>query len=79
MRRIDPKESGKKLKDLRGIRPRAAVAREIGIPYSTLTMYERGDRIPRFATMEAIAEYYHVAVKDIWAFEEGNPSDAQNG
>lgn len=57
---VDAKAIGEKLKALRGYTPRRVVAEDLGIPESTLTSYEQGERIPRDITKVAIARYYNV-------------------
>lgn len=57
---------GKALRDLRGIRTRRGVARELDISYSALCNYENGIRIPPDAVKVRIARYYGVSVQDIF-------------
>ena len=59
-------EVGKTLRQLRGIRTRTGVSREIGIPYSTLQAYEDGTRTPSGRTKQLLADYYHLRVEDIF-------------
>ena len=63
-------ESGKRLRQLRGIKTRTGVAREIGIPYSTLQAYESGTRTPNGRTKEKLASYYGVPVEVIFVANE---------
>ena len=58
--------SGKKLRELRGIRTRSGVTRETGIPYSTLQAYEEGRREPSGSVKERLADYYGVPVESIF-------------
>ena len=51
-------EVGKRLRQLRGIRTRTGVAREIGISYSALAFYENGDRNPSEKAKKLLADYY---------------------
>jgi len=52
--------------DLRGMRSRAVVAKELGITTQGLGMIERGDRIPRPDLMEKIANYYNKTVDELF-------------
>ena len=36
------------------------LAQKLGLAYSTISMYERGEREPNFETMEAIADFFNV-------------------
>ena len=65
-KQIDMKKAGQILRDLRGIRTRAGVSKETGIPYSTLEAYECGTRIPSGRNKEKLANYYGVKVSDIF-------------
>ena len=38
------------------------LAQALDLAYSTISMYERGDREPDFETMEAIADYFNVSM-----------------
>lgn len=57
---IDNKQIGKQLRELRTGRKKTIVevATALGIAPSTLTAYELGDRTPRDAIKEKIANYY---------------------
>lgn len=59
-------ESGKRLRQLRGIRTRAGVARELGISYSALAFYENGQRNPSPGVRKKLASYYGVPVEFIF-------------
>ena len=37
----------------------------IGVSYSTISMYERGEREPDFETTEAIADYFNVSMDSL--------------
>ena len=58
----DPKEVGKELRSLRGIRTRTGVAGELGISYSMLCKIEDGIRVPGDELKQQIAKYYGVSV-----------------
>ena len=62
----DPIEMGKRLRDVRGIRTKKGVSRELGIPYSTLCSYESGTRCPPPAVRIRIADYYGVSVESLF-------------
>ncbi len=61
--------AGKRLRDLRGIRTRTGVARETGIPYSTLQSYEEGKREPSGGVKQTLARYYGTTVESIFFAE----------
>jgi len=62
----DPKDTAKILRELRGIRTRTGVAKEIGISYSMLCKIESGCRIPSEELKQRIAGYYGVSVGEIF-------------
>lgn len=62
----DPKEIAKTLRELRGIRVRTGVARELGISYSMLCKIEDGQRIPGDELKQRIADYYGETVDRIF-------------
>ena len=59
-------EAGKRLRQLRGIRTRTGVARELGISYSALAFYENGQRQPQGPIKKKLADYYGVPVEFIF-------------
>ena len=61
---------GSKLRELRGDRSQAEVARELLISDSALSAYENGERIPRDDVKRRIAKYYGKTVGEIF-FDEG--------
>lgn len=63
-------EVGQRLRELRGIRTRTGVARELDISYSALNQYERGDRMPRPEVKQKIADYYGKRVEEIFCEQE---------
>lgn len=63
---INAKESGERLRELRGIRTRVGVANAVGVSTSALQAYESGDRTPRDEIKCRIADYYGVTVQSIW-------------
>lgn len=58
--------SGKILREMRGIRTKAGVARQIGLPYSTYCSYESGARCPGGRMKKKLADYFGVEVSDIF-------------
>ena len=62
----DPKDTAKILRELRGIRTRTGVAREIGISYSMLCKIESGSRVASSEMQQRIADYYGVPVGKIF-------------
>lgn len=63
---MNPVETGKKLRNLRGGKSPAVVAAALKISTSALAMYERGERTPRDEIKEAIARYYGRTVGEIF-------------
>ena len=53
---------GKRLTDLRGEKSQSEVAEAVGITQAALSMYERGERIPRDNIKIKLANYYGVSV-----------------
>lgn len=51
---------------LRGSQSREKTAADLGISLSAVTMYEKGQRIPRDEIKEKIADYYGVSIEDIF-------------
>lgn len=56
----------KNLREARGPIPRAKVCVDVGIAYSTLTMYETGQRIPRDEIKVKLARYYGRSVESLF-------------
>jgi transcriptional regulator with XRE-family HTH domain len=56
------KTTGQKLRKLRGRRSIAETAEAMGIPASTLSMYERDERTPRDSMKVKIAKFYKTTV-----------------
>lgn len=63
---MDAKEIGRRLKMLRGKTPGREVCKAVGISRSTLSMYERGQRIPRDEIKNKLALYYKKTVQEIF-------------
>ena len=57
---------GKRLKELRGKKTQAEVAKAIGISVSSLSMYEQNERTPRDATKIKLAAYFKKSVQSIF-------------
>ena len=62
--------AGAKLRELRGIRTRTGVAKELCMAYSTLQSYEDGTRNPPGRIKKKLADYYGVTVESIFFPEE---------
>lgn len=56
----------KKLVKLRGTRSQDEVAKAVGISASALSMYEKGERIPRDEIKVRLAKYYEKSVESIF-------------
>ena len=63
---MNAKEIGKRLIELRGNKTQEEVANALNISVSALSMYERGERIPRDNIKIRISEYYNVPIYDIF-------------
>ena len=61
---------GKKLRELRGEKSQAQVAKDLGISKSAYNMYENDVRVPRDELKVRIAEYYHVSIVSIFFAQE---------
>lgn len=57
---------GEKLRQLRGDKSSAEVAKDLKISDSALRMYETEQRVPRDDIKIALAEYYHTSVESIF-------------
>ena len=69
--KIDMYAAGKRLRDLRGIRPRQGIVKSmkeegVNISYSSLVFYESGIRTPKPDTRQKLADYYGVPVDFIF-------------
>ena len=65
-RKANMAKASKRLRELRGIRTRTGVARELHIAYSTLQSYEDGKRTPAGKVMQKLADYYGSTVESIF-------------
>ena len=63
---MNNKEIGKRLVELRGKRTQEEVAKEINVSVSALSMYERGERIPRDNIEIRISKYYERPIYEIF-------------
>lgn len=63
---LDSVEIGKRLAELRGDRSQAEISEKLGISVSALSMYERGERIPRDEIKVKIANFYKKSVQSIF-------------
>lgn len=63
---MDAKIIGKRLVELRGNKTQEEVANAVGISKSALSMYERGERIPRDNIKIRISAYYKRPVHKIF-------------
>ena len=57
---------GGRLVSLRGTMPQGQVAEAVGISVSALSMYERGQRVPRDSIKIRIANFYNTTVESIF-------------
>lgn len=62
-------EIGKRLIALRGDKTQTEVAKELEISVSALSMYERGERIPRDNIKIRIARFYNTPITEIFFVE----------
>lgn len=63
---MNKEKIAQRLLELRGERPREAVANALEISVSTLQMYENGQRIPRDEIKIKIASFYKKSVGEIF-------------
>lgn len=70
--------AGEKLRELRGNRSVKEVADSIGIPRSTLAMYELDLRRPRDETKIRIAKFYKKSVRQLFYSEEMLRNETKN-
>ena len=63
---MDAKAIGKRLVELRGKKTQEEVANALGISSSALSMYERGERIPRDNIKIRISAYYQKPIHKIF-------------
>ena len=59
-------EIGKRLRDLRGQKPREAVAMAVGVTVQAICHYETGTRTPKDITKMKLANYYGKTVQEIF-------------
>ena len=63
---MNAKAIGEKLVEMRGSKTQEEVANAIGVSISALSMYERGERIPRDNIKIRISAYYKKPVHKIF-------------
>lgn len=64
---MDPVETGKLLRELRGEKSQAEVADAVGISQQALSNYEKGLRVPKDQVKIALACYYEQPVSIFYA------------
>lgn len=74
---MDAAKIGKRLRELRGRRSIKRTADEMGLSYSTLEMYELGQRIPRDGNKIILAHYYGVSVEELFFADDTTKSNKQ--
>lgn len=55
-----------RLRKARGMETRRSVCKAVGVAYSTLTMYENGQRFPSREVMKKLAEHYRTTVQALF-------------
>lgn len=60
---------GEKLKELRGNRSQAEVAKAVMVSDSAISSYENDERVPRDDVKKRLAKYYGSTVQDIFYAE----------
>ena len=63
-------EIGRRIAELRGNRSQQELAEDLGISKSALSMYERGDRMPRDEVKERIAIHFNKSIQEIFFASE---------
>ncbi len=66
MLEMNAKAIGKRLIELRGNKTQEEVAKSLNISISALSMYERGERIPRDNVKIRISSYYKKPIHKIF-------------
>lgn len=61
--------AGEKLKELRGDRSQAEVAKAVMVSDSAISSYENDERVPRDDVKKRLAKYYESTVQDIFYAE----------
>ncbi len=61
--------AGEKLKELRGNRSQAEVAKAVMVSDSAISSYENDERVPRDDVKKRLAKYYGSTVQDIFYAE----------
>ena len=61
--------AGEKLKELRGNRSQAEVAKAVMVSDSAMSSYENDERVPRDDVKKRLAKYYESTVQDIFYAE----------
>ena len=64
--KVNTKEIGKILVNLRGEKSQKEVATALGISISALSMYETGERVPRDSIKIRISAYYNKPIQEIF-------------
>ena len=54
------------------------LADKLGLAFSTISMYERGDREPDFETLEAIADFFNVSMDTLYGKDNNNLNSLNN-
>lgn len=73
---MDGKQIGKRLRELRGNKTIQDVSDETGIGWSTICMYELGQRIPTDDNKIVLAKYYGTTVQEL--FFDGDIAQSNN-
>ena len=63
---MNPKTIGARLRVLRGEKTIREVAKDCGISYSALSMYEIGQRVPRDEVKKKLADYFGTSVEALF-------------
>lgn len=63
---FDKVRMGQTLRELRGNRTLAEVAKAVGVTVSAMSMYEKGERVPRDPVKVALSGYYKRPVSYIF-------------
>lgn len=57
---------GRRIRKLRGKRPRSEVGRAIGVTRQAIQAYENGDRVPADDIKIKLADYFGVTVQELF-------------
>lgn len=64
-----------KLMELSDKKP-ADLVRDLGIPFSTVSVWVKGEKMPRSGKLAMLADYFHVSISELMSEDESNIPEA---